>query len=505
MSVIGLEVGPFEIVAPVALPGPETWCLATRSGSGGDGLVLVALLPSGADEQAHAGLRRQHQVLSALDDPRIPSVIALYEDRLALVITHAGGAPLSGVVLGRRRGEILMTPATLLDLMFEATEALQQVHQHRWFHGHLSPDHVWLTPEGGAWLLGLGQDPGLELPERWRAPEQVRGQPLGPWTDQWGLASLATSLVSGCPPWGDPDPLQQARVGDPGPAVETVSQQWPALARVLRRMLDPDPQGRFPDLHAVRHQLLTLAKQTRSTSERRDLGAWLSGRAPVWASSLAGAQRLDQIDSESSLTLLDHSSILLGPAGDVQATTRPEPATDTPQPVPADTPVRPGGLPEVPPPSEEPTVLRMGPPEAQADIERTVLFVDQPSPAPDPDLELTELALDETSRVTTASELQAALALAAAREPRSSLSGAPTEPMAPPRAASAGPTSPLDITAADAADAADAANADAAADAAAEPVGSMGSMGSAMVRALILIGILIGAVLLIAGILIASL
>lgn len=452
MSVIGLEVGSFEIVAPVELPGPSRWYLATRSGPGtAPEHALVALLPPGAD--ARAALRRQHDVLRALDDPRLPRVLALYEELGALVLAHGGGAALSGAIRGRLRGEILMTPATLLDLVFEIAEVLQLVHQRGWFHGHLSPDHVWLTVQGEIRLLGLGEDPAHRR-SLWCAPEQARGDGSGPWTDQWGLAALATALVSGRPPWAGPEPLRQARRGDPGPVVEPVSQQWPALARVLRRMLDPDPGARFQDLRAVRHQLLPLARRARSTSERRDLGAWLS-TCPPPGPQPGGAQQLEAIDTEASVTLVLedpawpdtpppsaplgeptelHTELHLGPPTELHAGSG---APHGPDPHAPPGPHRPHGSP--------------GPPEPHADVEPselTVLFQDSPQAqdSADPDLELTELALsddalNEISRVTTASELQALLgeplagsgASSSAPTDHDTSSSAPTEPLAPPR------------------------------------------------------------------------
>ena len=281
MSVIGRRVGPFEIVAPAALPGPGPWFVGERPRP--DGTAEAALIRFPAPRDIAAGralLAEQHDVLSRLQDPRIPRVYGLIDNGNALAIEHISGMPLTGCIFGRRVGDLLLTPVTLLDLMLELADALTNAHNQRVHHGHLDPDHVWLTESGELWILGFGDDRNQSQPARWTSPERARGWPLGTWTDQWGLAAVASSLISGLNPWSSNNPEAEARHADPTGMVAPVSQQWPALGILFRRMLAPDPRDRFPSMLLVRQELMTLARQAGGTSDRDTLGSWLSTHGP---------------------------------------------------------------------------------------------------------------------------------------------------------------------------------------------------------------------------------
>jgi hypothetical protein len=76
MSVIGLKVGPFEIVDHAVSPEPGAWYVARRSG--GEGTALVRLVPPGAPAAERAAMQRQVEVLRGLEDPRVPAVLGWY-------------------------------------------------------------------------------------------------------------------------------------------------------------------------------------------------------------------------------------------------------------------------------------------------------------------------------------------------------------------------------------------------------------------------------------------
>lgn len=291
MSVIGLRVGPFEIVEPASVPEEGTWFVARRTGitTRQPAEVLVKLLRPDATNPERVDLQREFETLRTLDDPRVPAPVAFYEGSGALAVTVVQGAVLQQVVKRRRAGSLTMTPATLLDLALDLAEVLQHAHLRGRHHGHLSAQSVLLGADGRLWVFGFGPGPEVTPPERWMPPERARGEPSSVLTDQWSLGAVLASLVTGHVPWRGSDPVAQAVSGDAGDAVCPVEKQWPALGRLLRRLMEPLPANRFPAMSPVRQEILALSRKAGGVSDRRDLGALLAaesaGEAPPVRSS----------------------------------------------------------------------------------------------------------------------------------------------------------------------------------------------------------------------------
>jgi len=276
MSPIGLRVGPFEIIEEAHVPAHGSWFLARRAGLSRrePGTVLVRLLGPSPSARQLGELQRQFDALRAIDDRRIPRPVALYEGCGALAVHAPQGAPLSRVVEARLLSDVEMTPSTLMDLALEITEALVAAHERGCVHGHLSPETVALSPDGALWLWGFG-NPDARPSFSWLPPERARGDRATAATDQWSLGALIVALVSGQTPWSSSSAAADPRSGDLGDFIEPVASQWPALGRLVRRMVDPAAEQRYPSLHPVRLELLGLARRAGGVSSRRELSAWL--------------------------------------------------------------------------------------------------------------------------------------------------------------------------------------------------------------------------------------
>jgi hypothetical protein len=276
MSAIGLRVGPFEISDEVVVPATGSWYRAHRTGLTRRRPVdvLVRLLGPAPSSRDLADVQHQFDTLRSLDDRRFPKPVALYEGTGALALDVPPGLPVSRIVEGRVLGDLSMTPATLLDLALELVEAIGHAHQKGHHHGHLSADNVTMSGDGAIWIWGIGDRSGRP-PFAWVAPERARGEAATAATDQWSLGALVVALVTGRTPWAPTAVDVDPRSGDVEAFVAPVARQWPALGRLARRMLDPNPSLRFPSLHPVRLELLALARRAGGASDRRVLGAWL--------------------------------------------------------------------------------------------------------------------------------------------------------------------------------------------------------------------------------------
>jgi hypothetical protein len=269
MSVIGLRVGPFEVREPIRVPERGDWYLATRGGRQRPAEVAVKLLPQDGTGADRTALQAEFDTLRALEGLRVPTPVAFYDGLGALAVAAPRCVPLSDLVGERLIDRIQLSPATLLDLALDLAETLQSAHHRGRVHGHLSPDQVGLAPDGRLWIFGYGLGPWVSPTEGWSAPERTRGEPVGPAADQWALGGILVALVTGRP-------------SDDPAAVES---QWPALGRVLRRLLEPDPVNRFPAFPAVRQELFTLSRRAGAASDRRDLAARVHRLHPDRSSS----------------------------------------------------------------------------------------------------------------------------------------------------------------------------------------------------------------------------
>ncbi len=132
-------------------------------------------------------------------------------------------------------------------------------------HGSISPDSVWNTPLGEAWVLGWQWavprsviPPGLAPDRRWMlAPPEWDGA----WdptqrSDQWQVAAVCLAALLGeYPPAHDIPPITLLRPEVPE-----------ALAAVLTRALSEDPARRYPTVTALLRDLERSGAHRRGAS-----------------------------------------------------------------------------------------------------------------------------------------------------------------------------------------------------------------------------------------------
>ncbi|MEQ1569213.1 MAG: hypothetical protein ABMA64_26490 [Myxococcota bacterium] len=281
---------------PVWVPEPGRWYVG-RADSGDDALVRVG----GVQEAERQAVAHQHRVLARLSDPRIPAVVA-HDERLPAIAVVAGvGTPLIEAVAQRVDESVVLTPATLVDLLREVASAIRHAHGAGVVHGHLDPELVVLGADGRVWVFGFGAE--MSSPPAWTAPEVSRGEAPTRATDVWGIGALGLGLVLGQPPFRTAD---QARSGDCAAAIVLVTEQWPALGRLLARALAPAPSDRFPEIEGLCAALDELRSVAGANTERESLGALLWSRRSLMYRSMVGsaptAVPLEGLDDRSEAT-----------------------------------------------------------------------------------------------------------------------------------------------------------------------------------------------------------
>jgi serine/threonine protein kinase len=263
-----------------------------RLGGGGMGVVykaqdlklgrLVALKfiagQRGAPEEEKRRFLREAQAASQLDHP---NVCTIYEiDETGDGELFIAMALYEGETLRQRlkRGPLPIEQA--VDVALQVAAGLSQAHERGIIHRDVKPANIFLahtalTADGTVKLLDFGiarlaDQSRLTRAGRamgtasYMAPEQLRGQPAGPFSDVWGLGVVIYEMVTGHRPFGtssgssgamlraildsEPQPMSQHRSGVP-----------PKLEEVVARALSKQPAGRYASMKSLRADLLVLA------------------------------------------------------------------------------------------------------------------------------------------------------------------------------------------------------------------------------------------------------
>jgi serine/threonine protein kinase len=188
---------------------------------------------------------REARVLSAVRHPKLPRYIDHFEENgaLYLVMDRVEGESLA--VIRKRAGTLARTE--LVRLLAELGEVLDYLHGRvpPLIHRDIKPGNVIRRPDGSYALVDFGSVRDSLKPEGgstvvgtfgYMGPEQFQGRAL-PQSDVYGLGATALTLLTG----REPEELPHR-----GLAIDVAKAlpHDPAFARVLEKMLDPDPDRR---------------------------------------------------------------------------------------------------------------------------------------------------------------------------------------------------------------------------------------------------------------------
>ena len=237
-------------------------------------VVALKLLAPGLikDKSAQERFLNEAYAAAAVDHPHIiPVHDAGNSDGLLYIATKFVPGGDLRAALAREPG--LPRPARIATLLSPVASALDAAHQVGLVHRDVKPanilvdsspgrpDHVYLADFGvSKWTVLPSNMAGVDLtsmnltgtgfflgtPE-YSAPEQVLGKPVGPRTDQYALAVVAFTLLTGERMFrGDQLAIMYAQVSDTPPAATSFRPQLPAAVDdVLWRALAKDPRDRF--------------------------------------------------------------------------------------------------------------------------------------------------------------------------------------------------------------------------------------------------------------------
>jgi len=267
------RMGELRLVERMPLPESGAWY---RTDGEWEGDPLWVCLPETPDDRKAVQLAWER--LRHLDHPAIPKAVRWEPERGALVVAAPEGVPLRHLIEGRSDEAFAMTPGTVLDVGRQLSDVIVHGHERGRPHGHLSPECVWVTPEGRLVVWGYGAGPAEHGFPAWRSPERARGKRASGDADQWALGAIVASLITGRLPWEGDNADELAKVGDASHLSEPVLAQWKPLGRLVARALQGDPAQRFQSAHPLRQGISALQQRVGQPSGLAKMGEVLAQR-----------------------------------------------------------------------------------------------------------------------------------------------------------------------------------------------------------------------------------
>ena len=206
----------------------------------------------------------ESRMAASIDHPNVLPIFGAGEDAdtLFLAMRFVPGDDLGTIV--RRDGP--MTPERASSIIEQVAAALDAAHGQRLVHRDVKPanvlvdggDHAYLTDFGLVKDLAAGDGrtrTGMVLgtPD-YLAPEQIRGEPLGPWTDIYALGCVFFFALTGRVVFAldGTEAKLWAHLSEPPPSVSAAGERVAeTLDGVVRRALAKSPGERFGSASAL--------------------------------------------------------------------------------------------------------------------------------------------------------------------------------------------------------------------------------------------------------------
>ncbi len=276
----------YEVVGEIARGGMGM-VLAARDPVLGRAVAIKVLLPGNRSVEAARRFVQESKITARLPHPGIPPVYAL--GRLAdgtpfLAMKLVGGNTLAAEL---RRDERTSTLPRLVPIFEQVAQAVGFAHSQGVIHRDLKPTNVMVGAFGEVQVMDWGiaketeameedgsraeapspvrrtaEDPlrtelGLALgTPAYMAPEQARGEAIGPTADVFSLGGILCDILTGHPPFEADtvhDTIRRAALGDVAPAYVHLDAcaADEQLVSLCKRLLSPRAEDRPRDGKAV--------------------------------------------------------------------------------------------------------------------------------------------------------------------------------------------------------------------------------------------------------------
>lgn len=224
--------------------------------------------------------RREARAAAALSHPNIAAVYDFGDDggMHYLVMEYVAGE-----TLAERLWRGPLPTAEALSVATSIAEALGHAHHRGVVHRDVKPANVILGADGSVRVTDFGiarirDEPAVTKRGHvmgtafYMAPEQARGEEAGSAADLYGFGALLFEVLTGRPPYDDPDPtvVVSRHLHSPVPLVRAESVP-DSVVRLVASLLAKDPSARPGNASAVLRVLRAAVSETKEVT--REIGA----------------------------------------------------------------------------------------------------------------------------------------------------------------------------------------------------------------------------------------
>lgn len=253
-------VGEYVLERPLGRGGEATVFQARHAHSGTPAVVKILEPAQLGEVAAYERFRREVAIGRLLQHPGIPRILDVGEDARPpyIVLEYLEGQPLREVIETCRR----LPVARALRIATSLAEVVAYCHAHRVYHRDLKPENILVDREDRVKIIDFGIAllegaprvtwrgfSGLVGTPAYMAPEQIRGERGGPYTDVYAIGIILYEMLAGVPPYRSVNPLatmyQHLNMA-PEP-LQSLRDDVPAwLAAVVARAMRRRKEERFP-------------------------------------------------------------------------------------------------------------------------------------------------------------------------------------------------------------------------------------------------------------------
>lgn len=239
-----------------------------RQRASGGRVVAVKRVRTDGDPQLYDRIRREGEVLAALDHPHVIRLFELLDDGdgIAIVMQYASGGSLADLLDDRER----IPAQEVVRITAPVADALASAHRRGVLHRDVKPANILFTSDGEPLLSDFGiarwsQAAPLTAPDvvglgtaEYLDPEVADGAESDPRSDVYGLGVVCYQALTGRVPFGGATPLAVMRAADRGEftPIRALAPEVPVpVAEAVQRAIARSPLRRQPDATALAGEL----------------------------------------------------------------------------------------------------------------------------------------------------------------------------------------------------------------------------------------------------------